>query len=446
MRLFFKELGRAFFIGSLIFLVLGIVRYMNGVKITNGKELLIEFAYNQLYAVVLYMFNAVFVIYLLRRYKAELFKVQNLLKGILGGIVITLAGLLCIHYIIKVIINGLSFSKFIGGEQLRDYYFPLIIYVVITAIVYLFYYYKYTQERKVKEQKIIAGTASAKFDALKNQLDPHFLFNSLNVLTSLIEENPEAATKFTTSLSKVYRYVLEQKNKELVTVAEELKFAEIYMSLLKMRFEDSIVFTVSEGIRNSEAKVVPLALQLLLENAVKHNKVTPLKKLHINIYSEDGNLVIKNNVQPKQVIKESSGVGLRNIRQRYYLLTKRPISIQQNNQEFSVAIPMLTTELTTMKVQETYISEKRYERAKKQVEELKSFYVHLAIYLIMIPVFIYLNYKSGGFPWAIFPIGGWGFGVIGHAMEVFDYNPFLGKNWEERKMNELMNKDNFKNL
>lgn len=149
---------------------------------------------------------------------------------------------------------------------------------MVTSVFLAIYYYRFKQESKVKEQKIIAGTASAKFDALKNQLDPHFLFNSLNVLTSLIEENPDAATKFTTSLSKVYRYVLEQKNKDLVSVEEELEFARLYMTLIKMRFEDSIVFMLPDKLINPEAKVVPLSLQLLLENAVKHNIVTPSKK------------------------------------------------------------------------------------------------------------------------------------------------------------------------
>lgn len=131
-------------------------------------------------------------------------------------------------------------------------------------VFYLIYFYKALQEQKVKEQKIIAGTANAQFNALKNQLDPHFLFNSLNVLASLIEEDPEKAQKFTGSLSKVYRYVLEQKNKDLVTVGEELKFAKTYMELLKMRFEDAIIFEFSKELLKSEAKVVPLALQLLL--------------------------------------------------------------------------------------------------------------------------------------------------------------------------------------
>src|SRR5690606_34737643 len=98
--------------------------------------------------------------------------------------------------------------------------------------------------------------------------DPHFLFNSLNVLTSLIDENPEQAQKFTTSLSKVYRYVLEQKNKELVSVEEELEFAKTFIGLLKMRFENGIHFEIPETTSNPEAKIIPLSLQLLLENAV----------------------------------------------------------------------------------------------------------------------------------------------------------------------------------
>merc|ERR1712000_658609 len=100
------------------------------------------------------------------------------------------------------------------------------------------------------------------------------------------------------------------------------------MSLIKMRFEDSIVFELPPHISNPEAKVVPLSLQLLLENAVKHNQVTPSNKLHIRIYEEEGNLIIKNNLQPKKVMKESSGVGLKNIYQRYQLLTQRPVLVQ----------------------------------------------------------------------------------------------------------------------
>ena len=440
-----RELGKAFFIGVIVFIVLWIIRYFNGIVITNPKQLLLIFAYNQVYAVVFYMANFFFFRYMLRRFKESFFTIKNLARVIFGVIGVTLFCIIILRFVQEIYIEGENLKEFISGEKAEYYYIVLIISVLVSSVFLIIFYYRFTQEKKVKEQKIIAGTASAKFDALKNQLDPHFLFNSLNVLTSLIEENPEAATKFTTALSKVYRYVLEQKNKDLVSVEEELKFATLYMSLIKMRFEDSIVFTLPEKLSNPEAKVVPLSLQLVLENAVKHNIVTPAKKLHISIQEEDGNLIVKNNSQPKQVIKASTGVGLKNIKQRYYLLTDRPVLINKTDKEFCISIPILTKNITIMETQTSYISEKKYARAKEHVEKLKGFYIHFAIYLMMMPVFIFLNFRSTGFPWAIFPIVGWGFGVAGHAMETFNYNPFLGKDWEEKKMKELMDEDEFDN-
>lgn len=441
MKLFLREIGRALFVGTLIFLILGIIQYMNGAELNDGRKLLIDFVYNQVYAVTLYMINAYFFNHLMRKYEGEWFKWPHLSRGFLGTIGLSLGGIFLLRLFFDVLLEGKTLTSFIQEERPVVYLFSLIICIVVAGFFYGFYYYKYKQERKVKEQKIIAGTASAQFDALKNQLDPHFLFNSLNVLTSLIEENPHAATRFTTSLSKVYRYVLEQKNKELVTVEEELKFAKLYMSLIEMRFEDSILFETPTNLSNSEAKVVPLSLQLLLENAVKHNQVTPSNKLHIRIYESDGELVIENNIQPKKVVKESSGVGLRNIRQRYQLLTDRPMKVEQDGKRFWVRIPLLTQKIDVMTTQTQFIEEKRLERAKKHVEQLKGFYIHFSIYLIMVPVFIFLNVQSTGYPWALFPIIGWGLGVLGHGMEVFGYNPFLGKDWEERKIRELMDRD-----
>ncbi|RMA64712.1 2TM domain-containing protein [Ulvibacter antarcticus] len=438
-----KEIGKAFFIGVLIFIIVGLIEYANGYDVFRGDNFWERFWMNQLYSVVLYGGNMLYFVYLQKKYDKNIYNSKGLSQGVIGAVLISIFSIFLLRIFSEVILKGSNFTSFLANEKAAYYYISFVIALVVTFILYGFYYYRYKQESKVKEQKIIAGTASAKFDALKNQLDPHFLFNSLNVLTSLIEENPEAATRFTTALSKVYRYVLEQKNKELVTVEDELKFANLYMSLIKMRFEDSIVFTVPETISNPEAKVVPLALQLLLENAVKHNMVTPKRKLHITIEEKDGNLVITNNLQPKQVVKESTGVGLRNIQQRYMLLTDRPVLIDETTTKFSIAIPMLTKDTMTMQTQDTFISEKKYALAKEQVDKLKGFYIHFTIYLAFIPVFLYLNYISqAGFPWAIFPIGGWGFGILGHASETFNYNPFFGKDWEERKIRDFMDNDN----
>lgn len=439
---FLKDLLRAFLIGTVIFLVLVIIQYIYGYVFSNAKEVAVMFLYNQIYSVILYFVNAYYFRFLLKGFAQDTFKIKNLLKGAVGGIALTILTLFLIRITTETLIEGASLASFFAKEQIQNYYVAFVISVVITAIFYAVYYYQNKQEIEVKEQKIIAGTAAAKFDALKNQLDPHFLFNSLNVLTSLIEENPSMASKFTTSLSKVYRYVLEQKNKQLVTLEEELKFAELYMSLLSMRFEDSIVYQAPVQLKNPNAKVVPLSLQLLLENAVKHNQVMPSRKLIISIVEKNGTLVVTNNLQRKEVLKESMGFGLRNIRDRYALLTTQPLRITETEKEFQVAIPIINENTEIVNPQESFISEKRYKMARKRVESIKVFYVHLFIYLLGIPIFIYLNYLSQtNFPWALFPIGGWGIGVASHAAEAFNYNPFFGKKWEERKIKEYMEKD-----
>ena len=328
-----------------------------------------------------------------------------------------------------------------ANQQWRNYQFGFWVTLVIVIGFHLVFFYNRYQQNRIKEQKVIAGTASAKFDALKNQLDPHFLFNSLNVLSSLIEENPVNAQKFTTGLSKVYRYVLEQKNKELVTVNEELKFAKTYMSLLKMRFEDSIIFTMPETAQNPESRVVPLSLQLLLENAVKHNMVTSSKPLNIKIYENNGYLVVENNLQLKQIVKKSTGVGLNNIKQRYQLLTHKKININQQSSSFAVSIPMLTKKITIMNTHNTEVND-QYLRARNHVDELKSYYYSLLSYCLVIPFLIFVNYKTfWGVQWFWFPMFGWGIGICIQAYRVFVRNGIFGRNWEKRKMEEFMRND-----
>lgn len=182
----------------------------------------------------------------------------------------------------------------------------------------------------------------------------------MNVLSSLIEENPENAQRFTTSLSKVYRYVLEQKDKDLVPIEEELAFAKTYMNLLQMRFENSLTFElppnydeIASSLAMKEMKVVPLSLQLLLENAVKHNIISEQKPLLIKIYIDNDVLVIQNNYQKKSVLQDGQGVGIQNIISRYHIITDRKVTIEQNEHTFTVKLPILTNKLQSWKIQIT---------------------------------------------------------------------------------------------
>jgi len=443
---FKKIIFVGFIIGTTLFLIDWFYGFLTSDVVTINQNTLKIFGLYQMYSIVLTFVNSYFFEYLNRQQWKKYAK-YRLLTGAIGGILITILSIIFLRMIQEMVIEGEGFEEFYTEELQNSsfYLVSLLITIVASLFFHAFYFYQQLQKNKVKEHKIIAGTASAQFDALKNQLDPHFLFNSLNVLTSLIDENPGAAQNFTTSLSKVYRYVLEQKNKELISVDEELQFAKTYVRLLKMRFEDSIIFEIPEKASNPEARVVPLSLQLLLENAVKHNIVNSSNPLKIKIYEKDGNLVVENRLQTKEVIKKSSGVGLTNIMQRYSLLTDRKVMINKTTSHFQVAIPMLTKQISTMttQTQESYIEDKRYVKAKEKVQAIKGFYSNVLSYIIVIPILAYINYRTTDFPWVIFPMLGWGFGVVAHGMEAYGYSPFTGRKWEERKMREFMEKEEF---
>lgn len=435
-----KNIILTFIIGCAVFIVGNLLS--GGFIFESVNDVLIDFSLYQLYAFVLGYSNIYFFNYLEKIEWKKGDRIKRIVIGIIGSTVITLLGLFLLRAMKAVVFNGETFFDFVAGERFKYYQFGLWMTLTIVIIFHVVYFYNKYQQNKIKEQKVIAGTASAKFDALKNQLDPHFLFNSLNVLTSLIEENPENAQKFTTSLSKVYRYVLEQKDKELVLVDEELEFAKTYMSLLKMRFEDSIIFEMPDKSSNPESKVVPLSLQLLLENAVKHNIVNSSKPLHIKIYEDGNDLIIENNLQPKEIVKKSSGVGLSNIMQRYDLLTNRKINIQKEANRFMVAIPMLTKQISIMETKQIQNEQDAYYKAKKRVDELKGFYSNLLSYFVVIPFLIFINYQtSWAFQWFWFPMLGWGIGLFFHAFGVFGY----GKSWEERKIQEIMERESKSN-
>ncbi len=433
----------AMLIGAVLSLIFLVIEWLSNGSVRFGPNYWQHLAYTFIYSLVLTFLNSAYFDYLNSKVRWEKYARYRIPIGALGSIALTMAGVAFVRILIEMGVKGESWEQFLSTEYPIYYIVALLITIFISILFHAVYFYKHWQENRVKEQKIIAGTASAKFDALKNQLDPHFLFNSLNVLTSLIDEDPYQAQKFTTSLSKVYRYVLEQKNKDLVTVDEELQFARTYVQLLKMRFEESLVFDIPEKASNPEAKIVPLSLQLLLENAVKHNIVTPSRPLHIRVREEGGQLVIQNNLQEKQVVKKGSGVGLRNIQQRYSILSDKHVVIDKTASAFEVRLPMLTKQITTMETQMEFIEDKRYQKAKERVEAIKGFYGNLTAYCLVIPFLVWLNWRTTSFPWVVFPALGWGFGLLMHGLEAYGYNPLWGKRWEERKIRQLMEKDDF---
>lgn len=438
MNIYLKHFLRSIAIGLLVFLLLLFLSWITGSTIAMDRRLLMNLQYTLLYSVCLYMANSILFIFLDRVFANDRFSFKRLLIGFISSFFTSVFIIFLLRIFEEVVINKSTLNDFLANEHAGNYLVATIITFIVTLVVHLGYFYRSYQENRVKQQKIIAGTASAKFESLKNQIDPHFLFNSLNVLSSLIEENPENAQKFTSSLSKIYRYVLEQRDKELVSIEEELAFAKTYMNLLKMRFENSIFYELPEKVSNPEAKIVPLSLQLLLENTVKHNVVSEKKPLHIRIFERDNCLIVQNDLQKKEVLKDRQGVGLQNIISRYAILTDRKVNITQNEKEFTVELPLLTKQVGIMETSYNYKEESAYFRAKKRVDAIRGFYGSLLSYCVVIPVLVFINLKfSSKFQWFWFPMLGWGMGLIFHGFGVFG----LGSNWEERKIKEIMDQD-----
>lgn len=362
--------------------------------------------------------------------------------------VLSIISIIILNFILVYFCNYINFvliqraattEQFFSGKYNYINWFTINVALLISAFLHAKGFMeelKKTSKKEVVEQKLIAKSANAQFESLKNQLDPHFLFNSLNVLSSLIDENPKQAQKFTASMSKIYRYVLEQKDKELVTVEDEIEFAKTYCELLKTRFEDSVDFIFDVQTEDYKRYVVPLSLQLLLENCIKHNFATFSKPLMIRIFSENNTLCIENNLQVREQMKESAGIGLANIVQRYSLLTKRNVFIEKSEDYFKVKLPVLSGKHNIFSVKPEDEDE-YYERARKRVKELKSFYSNLISYCVIIPFLIIINLiTSPKSLWFYFPMLGWGIGIISHAFRVFG----IGENWKEKKIQEIMNK------
>lgn len=407
------------------------------------NELLIVLSIHFMYAVVLTSINGYFYKYIETKFSWKEHSKYRLVLGAVGSITLTMIGLALLRLVTLVVFLGKPIESFLNDPNAKSYYtFGLVITLIVSLVFHTIFFYKALTEKKVNEQEIVAKTETAKYESLKSQIDPHFLFNSLNVLTSLIGENPKLAEKFTTKLSKVYRYVLEQKNKDLIELDEELHFAKTYMELLKMRFENAVTFEIPEKSSDSEYKILPLSLQLLLENTIKHNVVSEENPLKVSITEENGYLVVSNNFSPKTIMENGTKVGLKNIIDRYHLITLKKVLIEKTGENFIVKLPLLTQKIKIMNTTDTQQNNK-YIRAVERVEEIKAFYTSLIAYCIVIPfiVFIYFKYSSHTIQWFWFPILGWGIGLLFQGFKAFNYNPILGSDWEERKIQEYMNEE-----
>ena len=189
------------------------------------------------------------------------------------------------------------------------------------------------------KEKEIALQSQLQF--LKAQIDPHFMFNNFSILSKLIEENPALAECFLSNLSKVYRYIIQNLERTVISVCEEIRFLDSYLYLIKMRYGESVVVHIEDSLRKEKKSIPPACLQLLVENAIKHNGHSPDAPLSIDILRIENHIVVRNLLSPLLSSIESTGLGQKNIRERYALLSHQEVIIQKTDRDYSVSLPIL---------------------------------------------------------------------------------------------------------
>lgn len=269
-------------------------------------------------------------------------------KSVLKRILIQL--LTSVPYTIATIYFSLFiFNSYIckyPEDQHRNFLTPSILIGVITSIIILLIeigaqFFINWKKSLIEIEKHKVETSQIQLQNLKNQINPHFLFNNLSVLSSLVYSDQDKAVDFINQLSKVYRYILENRESELATLESEMTFIDSYIFLLKIRFQKNIQFEISIEQGLMSLLLPPMSLQILVENAIKHNEISTEQPLNIKLYTEKKYLVVQNNFQLRKNHEPSSKTGIQNIKDRYEFFTKEEVEIQQTEKFFIVKIPLL---------------------------------------------------------------------------------------------------------
>ncbi len=279
--------------------------------------------------------------YFKRKFLAQKGKIHFLGFFFLAGNVVAPLSALLVVFLVGNIFHGYTWEQNSNPLKLNIIYASLInlFFHLLNAILFFFREYK---RHWMEVEDLRKKTTQAQVQLVKSQINPHFLFNNLNVLSGMVIKNNPEANHFIEEFSKVYRYILSNQDKELVELKSELEFITPYLFLLQKRFDEGLVISINIPEHYKTWHVVPAALQMLIENAIKHNIVSRNKPLHIDIHANGSQtLVVKNNLQPRQMVEPSTKIGLQNIKKRYELISGRDIDIKKTATEFEVSLPLL---------------------------------------------------------------------------------------------------------
>jgi len=241
----------------------------------------------------------------------------------------------------KLVVGSLPENPVSWG--LRTSYIAILISLLVSLIVVVVAFFQNWKHSLLEAERFKTEMLQYKYEALQNQINPHFLFNSFNVLSDLVYEDKKKAVAFINQLSQLFRYVLDSREKEMVPIQEELEFIEAYSYLLQTRFEDKLIIRQDFRAKENEM-IVPMTLQLLIENCVKHNEISGGQPLTVSITREGEMLKVENNLQLKAGGTDSKKTGISNIMQQFSFFTDRKVVITETDSLFAVEVPIIKWE------------------------------------------------------------------------------------------------------
>jgi len=249
-----------------------------------------------------------------------------------------------VNYLWFTLILGIEWSYFIGHFGKNIIVGEYLALILITIFFYARSFFFEWRDKSAESQRLKSQAIALQYQVLQNQIDPHFLFNSLNTLGTLIDIDAEKAKQYVREFSLYYRELLSLKDKELIPLADEIQFVGRYIYLQKIRFGDN--FDVQIRLKEPmSGQVIPLSVQMMVENAVKHNIISKEKPLEIIIVQNDHDtLIIENNLQEKERSTDSNQFGLKNLSDRYLFLTGKEMLISRTDRYFRVSLPLINTE------------------------------------------------------------------------------------------------------
>ena len=262
---------------------------------------------------------------------------------LLTAMLVVTTGIFCGTYLKEI------FAVLYQNPSIEVYPVPvaMISFFVCLAVLGIYesmYAVRGWKQVALEAERLQRENTQAQLDMLRSQVNPHFLFNSLNTLTSLVHDQPDLSVEFIQKLSRTYRYVLEIRDRELIALEDEMECVHAYLFLLHIRFGDALQVDLHIPEECRQMCLAPLSLQLLIENAIKHNVVSQRKPLVIHITCKGDEIEVRNNLQPKAQDAEGTGAGLDNIRNRYLLLMKREVRVQNGPSDFTVTLPLIRLE------------------------------------------------------------------------------------------------------